>query len=91
MTQTLDFIACGDGAWPDLANKHDAGKLIHIRDSAFRVTTLDMGMASGRPSVAIRIDLPDGRVVLFETSARIFYEAARLIEATYPGLFDGSA
>ena len=48
-----------------------------------------MTLNRGRPSVALRIDLPDGRHVIAETSARLFCSAARSIMARYPNLFDG--
>jgi hypothetical protein len=55
------------------------------------VAVLDGGMKSGRPSVAIRLDLPDGRTVVAETSARLFCVAARAIMAKHPELFEGDA
>ena len=41
-------------------------------------------MTSGNPSVAIRVDLPDGRIVFVETSVKLFLAAAALIRAKYP-------
>jgi hypothetical protein len=41
-------------------------------------------MQSGKPSVCFRIDLPDGRVVLAETSALLFCRAAEAIVARFP-------
>lgn len=75
----------GDKAWPDL----DPAKIIHLANDAppMHVAVLDMGMDSGRPSVALRIDLPDGKTVVAETSARLFVSAALAIKAKYPGLF----
>jgi hypothetical protein len=46
-------------------------------------------MASGKPSVMLRIDLPDGRVVLAETSLRLFAAAAHAFASNYPDLFAG--
>lgn len=76
----------GDNAWPELADK----EVIHLGQGApaIQVAVLNGGMASGRPSVAIRVDLPDGRHVIAETSARLFCSAGRAILARYPGLFD---
>jgi hypothetical protein len=82
MTITLQ----GDNAWPDLKEK----PFVHLGNEAqpIKVAVLDGGMASGRPSVAIRLDLPDGQTVVAETTARLFCTAARAIMGKYPGLFD---
>ena len=77
----------GDNAWPDLRGK----PFIHLGNDAppIQVALIDHGMASGRPSIAIRLDLPDGQTVIAETTARLFVSAARGIESRYPNLFDG--
>lgn len=75
----------GDDAWPDLLHK----QFIHLGSDAppMQVAVLDGGMASGQPSVGIRLDLPDGQTIVAETSARLFVCAARAIEAKFPDLF----
>lgn len=51
------------------------------------VVVIDKGMAnSGLPAVAIRIELPDGRVMVAQTSALLFVSAARAITGKYPEL-----
>lgn len=87
MTVTLE-----EPAWPELANE----TLIHTT-SEIKVAVLDHGMQSGQPSVAFRIDLDEairvglneegGKVVIAETSARLFCSAAKIIMAKYPNLF----
>ena len=79
------LILEGDAAWPDLSGK----EVIHLGNDSppIQVAILDAGMTSGRPSVGIRLDLPDGQSVLAETSACLFVSAARTIEARYPKLF----
>lgn len=79
----------GDGVWPELRDK----RVIHLANDApaIQVCTLEGGLASGRPSVAIRIDLPDGRTVIAETTARLFVSAGRAIAARYPDLFKDDA
>ena len=74
----------GDGAWPDLAEKVDS--VIYLLNDAppLQIATLSDGMTSGNPSLAMRIDLPDGRTVILETSVRLFLVAAHAIEARYP-------
>lgn len=83
---TLIIKLDGDEAWPDLQDK----EIIHLGNGAppIQVAVLEGGMKSGRPSVAFRIDLPDGKVVIAETTARLFCAAARAIMAKYPNLFD---
>ncbi len=79
----------GDDAWPELKDK----PIIHLANDAppIQVCALEGGLASGRPSVAIRIDLPDGRSVIAETTARLFVSAGRAIWARYPDLFKDDA
>lgn len=74
----------GDGAWPDLA-----GKDVIRTQETIKMVLLANGMASGLPSVAIRVELPDGRTVVAETSARIWCVAAKLIMQKFPHLLDG--
>lgn len=85
----MTVILEGDGAFQDLQGR----EVVHLANGAppIAVAVLDGGMASGRPSVALRIDLPDGRVVVAETSARLFVTAARAISARYPDLFRDDA
>lgn len=66
-------VSLEEPAWPDIADK----AVIHLgRDAApIQIAALSGGMSSGAPSVAIRIDLPDGRIVVAETSLRLFQMA----------------
>lgn len=87
---TISFVASGpltETEWPDLGREN----VIHLGDGAppIRVAVLENGMGSGRPSIALRIDLPDGKSVIAETTARLFCTAARAIMARYPDLFVG--
>lgn len=60
------------------------------------VAVLDGGMETGRPSIAIRLPLKGavkvGKLeptdIVFETSARLFCTAAKMIMAKYPELFN---
>ena len=71
----------GEGAWGDLEGK----EVIHLANDAppIQVAALRGGMASGRSSVAIRVDLPDGRAVVAETSLRLFLRTADVLRARY--------
>ena len=86
---SMDINLDGDNAWPDLRSKQN--KIIHISEGeTVKVCALDGGMSSGKPSVCFRIDLPDGRVVLAETSARLFVMAAAAIVGRWPDVDDGA-
>lgn len=72
----------GDKCWPDLVSRREG--IIHLADDAqIEIAALSGGMQSGRPSVALRINLPDGRVVIAETSMRLFLSAAQVFAARY--------
>lgn len=85
----LTIVLDGENAWPDLQGR----EIIHIAEQpgiAIQVAVLDQGLKSGRPSIVIRIDLPNGRTsVVAETTARLYCMAARIVMAKYPDLFDG--
>jgi hypothetical protein len=76
----------GDGAWPDLVGK----PVVHLGNNAppIQIAVLGRGMRGGKPSISLRLDLPDGKVVVAETSARLFCTAGRMITAKYPDLFE---
>ena len=62
--------------WPDLDAKRDQLTWLNGSDDPpIQIGALEGGMVGGRPSVAIRIDLPDGRIVVAETSLRLFQMA----------------
>lgn len=81
-------ITFQEPAWPDLAERRT--DIIHLGNGAppMGLAVLDHGMASGRPSVGLRIDLPDGKVVIAELSARLLVSAAVAIQARYPRLME---
>lgn len=72
----------GEAAWPDLATRH-----VHNHNEPIEVAVLEKGMASGKPSVAIRLDIEGGSIIA-QTSAALFVQAARMIHAKYPDLLD---
>lgn len=57
----------GDDCWPDLKTRFDQIIPAYVTS----VCRLPKGMVSGKSSVAIRVDLPDGRVVIAQTSLAI--------------------
>ena len=84
---TLNVHLEGDNIWPDLVS----ARVIHLGNDAppIGIAVLADGMSGGKPSVSIRVDLPNGQIVIAETSARLFCTAARMIMAKYPDLFEG--
>lgn len=75
----INFIGDGDGAGQDLAGKMD--QVVHITDAPITLMGLRGGMQSGKNSLMLRIDLPDGRVLLAETSVAVFLTAATAVRA----------
>lgn len=71
--------------WPELAKAQREGRVIHLGNDAppIGVGGLAGGMSSGKPSVALRIDLPDGRHVIAETSLALFLMAADALKARF--------
>lgn len=69
----------GDGCWPDI----DPGNIVPAEVDG--VAALSGGMTSGLPSVSFRINLPDGRVVIAQTSMRLFLAAADAFRVRFGG------
>lgn len=67
----------GDGAWPDLI-----GRTV-FEGQELEITGLAGGLTSGKPSVAIRIDLPHEMVAIAQTSLALFLTAADALKAKY--------
>ncbi len=78
---SMRVILEGDGAAADLRER--GLEPVHLGDGApaIRVSYLSGGMESGLPSVAFIFELPDGKsYVIAETTARLFVQAAKLIQ-----------
>lgn len=79
---SLDVILEGDNCWPDLNQKKADGKLISLMGNdipVIGIARLAHGMHSGKSSVVIRIDLPNGQTIMTETSLALFCQAADLM------------
>ncbi len=74
----IDLQLEGDGS-----GRHLAGQVIHECGSVLHIAALDGGMASGLPSLMIRLDLPNGEYAIVETSVRAFLNAAAAIHAKF--------
>lgn len=75
----LDLRLDGDGCWPELVECEERGDLIAGmgEDTTLGLALLERGMASGKPSVTIRVNLADGRVVMAQTSLELLEAAVR--------------
>ena len=75
------IVSFDEPAWPDIADR----AVIHLSNDAppIQIAALSAGMKSGAPSIAIRLDLPDGTVVLAETSLRLFQTAAAALHGRF--------
>lgn len=77
----MDIKLDGDGQWPDLA---DGKRKVHrVDDGILRVVTLKGGLKSGNPSVALRLDLPNGETIIAQTSVRLWQQAAAAMRGRY--------
>jgi len=73
---SLAIILEGDGALGDVRERVVEGDFT-------KIMALDSGMASGKPSVGVVIELPDGRVVLGQTSMSLLLGAADAFRARF--------
>lgn len=73
----MRIVLDGDNAFPEMV-----GKVIHEVQN-FAVSALPAGMESGKPSVAMIAELPDGSYVFAETSLVLFLTAADALRARY--------
>jgi len=73
----------GDGCWNDLKDKINTDQIIWMKDGVIHIAALSKGMKSGKPSISIRLNLPDGRVVVAETSMQLFLTAAAAMNIKY--------
>ncbi len=60
----------------------DTDRLVVV-DQPVRIGALAHGMESGKPSVGIALELPDGRIALGETSLALFLAAADTLKAVH--------
>lgn len=74
----LEIQMDGDNCWPDLADREwEAARLVSV-------AVLPHGTSEGRPSVTLRVETEDGRVMLAQTTLRLFETAARAFAVKYP-------
>lgn len=69
----LDVHIDGDGAWPDLID--DQGNKNFTEGQLVGVARITNGTTGGSSSVTFRIELPDGRIILAQTTFSLIYQA----------------
>lgn len=69
----LDLVLDGDGAWPDMLGVPEA-KLEAIG-------RLTKGTSGGHSSIAFRLRMPDGSLVIAQTTMKLFLTAADTMRA----------
>lgn len=81
----LKIALDGDGAWADLAGlpPERVVNLMAPDATVLELTALPHGTAAGRVAVGLRLTLPDGRVVVTQTTLRMLVVAVRAIVARY--------
>lgn len=78
-TLDLSFSDEGDGVWRDV----DIDKIVQAK--ALRMAGLGGGMVSGKATVGMLLEMPDGSYAFAETSLRLFLMAADALRARYGG------
>lgn len=76
-----------ENPWNDLAGLREQGKLITAmgeESGPIRIGGLPNGMESGATAVEIALRLPDGTLILTETSLKLFLAAADALRVVYP-------
>lgn len=79
----LTIVRAGDPPpWTDIADGYR-----YVPDAGWQAAVLEHGMASGAPSVAVRIDTGSGPPLVFETSLAAWIAATAGMRGAFPGAF----
>ena len=70
-------------SWRDIHEKRD--KVLHLTDPKIGIARVPEGMESGASSVMIRIDLPNGTIIMAETTMALFLACADVFKAKEAG------
>lgn len=81
----IDVEIDATGKWPELAPVRAAGKLFHLHGSYgnLKLGGIPGGCASGKASVMIRTDLPNGNVVCVEVPLATLVAAVLTLNESY--------
>lgn len=75
----VDLKLEGDNAWPEIRDR----EIIDLSQGAIHFAVLPEGTESGQPSVSIRLDLPDGRIVFTQLTWNLLHATVKAIQAKY--------
>lgn len=90
MPEMRVYTGGSGGHYADILNRaRRQGKFVEL-EKPILIETLDHGMQSGAPSVAMVLELPGGGVVLAETSLKLFQFAAYATMAKYGDVTGGA-
>lgn len=68
----------------------DAKEIAHLPDQPWLLAGLEGGMSSGKPSIALRLELSDGQSVIAETSIAAWIAATCALRGAFPEVFIGT-
>jgi len=78
---SLSVITNGDNCWPDLREKGFVEGGYPPEVGGVGIARLPNGTVSGNATVTVRIELPDGRTVLADTTLALLRQAMIAFEA----------
>jgi hypothetical protein len=74
---SLSMVMNVEGEWSDMTPER------RVEPVRVQFGALPGGMASGAASISMRMDLPDGRIVFWQTSLALLLTAADAFKAKY--------
>lgn len=77
----LNIILDGDGCWPDLNDKPPEKVRWDSHIGTPAIAKLPMGTEAGNDSVALRLDMPNGDVIVTQFTMKLFLAAAAAFRA----------
>lgn len=85
--QGLDLAVITAGGPSPWAGKLPGGRPIQLDDVTWHVVVIDVGTTDGKPSVAVRFDLPNGDFVVAECSLALWSSVTIAARARHPEAF----
>jgi hypothetical protein len=77
----LSVILNGDGCWPDLAERPPEQVKWDTHIATPSIARLPIGTVQGNDSVTLRLDMPNGDVILTQLTMKLFLAAADAFRA----------
>lgn len=79
------YLNGGEGCWPEIEKRTKIDLMGHDAPP-IQLAMVAAGMTDGESALIFRIDLPDGQIVLTQTSLPRFLEAAKALQLAEAGL-----